>query len=134
MNRKSAAWKKYDRDLFIYNCVEAGRAAEKSGDIGAAVKCFEKAAANGSIYAIGELGRIFDFVVKPPRNDRAVYWYRAGVRRGYSSCAWDLAMHYSSLGNKRWYLHWLRVADRMGEPDAPEELSNGKWWRKHNSK
>ena len=132
MTKKSPAWRKYERDLVIYNHVETGVSAEKHGEISDAIAAFEKAAIMGSIYARNRLGTIFSDVIKPHQPSRAVYWYKAGVRLGDCSSAWDLAMHYSGLGNKRWYRHWLTVAKRMGEIDAAEELKTGKWWRKHN--
>lgn len=132
MNRRSPAWRKYDRDVITFNHIEDGILAEKNGDITSAIDAFEKAAIRGSIYACAKLGNIFDDVIKPAQHKSAVHWYKAGVRLGDSACAWDLAMHYSGLGNKRWYLHWLQVAQKMGETDAPEELLNRKWWIKHN--
>jgi len=29
-------------------------------------------------------------------------------------------------------VRWLRVAERMGEPGASEELEKEEWWKKHN--
>jgi hypothetical protein len=29
---------------------------------------------------------------------------------------------YRNLGKRRWQIHWLRVAARLGEPDAPVAL------------
>jgi TPR repeat protein len=116
----------------IYRHEQAAVAAENEGNISLAIAEFERAAIGGSTYARGKLGTIFDEVVDPPQHDKAVYWYKAGVRLGDSSCAWDLAMHYSLLGKKRWYLHWLRVAESMGEPGGSEEILTERWWKKHN--
>jgi hypothetical protein len=132
MNKYPLAQKRYEKDLQIYNLVQAGIAAEGRGDFNVAIQSYEQAAKIGSDYAIGRLGHILDNVVTPPEHGRAVYWYKLGVRRGDSSFAWDLAMHYSSLGLWRWYRHWLHVAQRMGEDDASKELQNKYWWNKHN--
>ena len=132
MTKKTSEWRKYERDLVSYNYVQAGMYAEENGNIPEAIRYFEKAAAKGSDYAWSKLGTIFDLVVNPPQHDKAVRWYKFGVRRGDSSSAWDLAMHYSALGKNRWYRHWLRVAERMGEPGASEELEKEEWWKKHN--
>jgi TPR repeat protein len=134
MDKRSSAWKKYEQDLTTHLHIEAGLAAEGKGDINLAIQEFEKAAIRKSIYARGKLGTIFDDVATPPQPKRAIYWYKAGVRLGDSSCAWDLAMHYSNLRKKRWYRYWLNVAEQMGEIDATEELRSETWWNKHNPK
>ena len=108
-------------------------ALEEAGEIDEAILRFKVAAKLGSNKARSKLGTIFDDVLQPPRPERAVYWYKQGVRGGHSACAWNLAMHYAGLGRKRGYLHWLRKARSMGDADADTELLTRKWWKRRNS-
>jgi TPR repeat protein len=107
--------------------------AEEAGNLEVAIRLFKRASRLGSNDARSKLGTIYDDVVKRPNPDRAVYWYRRGVKGGESSCAWNLAMHYAGLGRRRGYLHWLRVATAMGDPDAATELASNHWWKKRNT-
>ena len=118
----------------IYESLIKGFDFEESGEIEKSIEAFTIAAKLGSIDALSKLGTIMDDVLKPPQPKQAVYWYKRAVRAGSSSCAWNLAMHYNGLGDRRWYLYWLRVAARMREADAIEELKTGKWWSKRNAR
>ncbi|GJL90434.1 hypothetical protein [Hyphococcus sp.] len=104
--------------------------AEEDGQLEEAICLLKKAARLGSNAARSKLGTTYDDVVTPSQPDRAVYWYKQGVKNGYSDCAWNLAMHYAGLGRRRGYLYWLRIANEMGDEDAPEELRTGEWWSK----
>ena len=63
-----------------------------------------------------------DDQIKPARSKEAVYWYKRAIRLGNYLGARNLAVHYKNLGQKRWQSHWLTVAARMGDPEAPKEL------------
>jgi TPR repeat protein len=130
MTDNSKAWAKYRKDLIIYNYEKHAFEAEEKGDINLAIDNFEKAARMGSTLAQSNLATILDDVLDPPRPLEAIYWYKRAVRAGDSSCAWNLAMHYKEKLSRRWYLHWIRVADKMGHPRARKELETGKWWNK----
>ncbi|MGE0233002.1 MAG: tetratricopeptide repeat protein [Flavobacteriaceae bacterium] len=95
---------------------------EDEGKISEAVEKYETAARMGNVEAMSNLGNLLDDEVDPPRPKEAVYWYKRAIRKGYSTAAWNMAMHYRNLGQRRWYIHWLYVAARMGNDDAPEEL------------
>jgi hypothetical protein len=106
---------------------------EEAGDIGAAISAFQEAASFGSTDAYSKLGTIFDDVLQPSQPLKAAEWYRRGVGAGDSSCAWNLAMHYCGLGDRKHYDEWLRIALKMGDPDAEAELLDERWWRKRNA-
>ncbi len=76
----------------------------------------------GDTTAQSNLATLLDDKIKPPRSKEAVYWYKRAVKGGDCIGAWNLAMHYRNLGKRRWQLHWLHVAARMGEPDAAKEV------------
>jgi TPR repeat protein len=113
------------RDLLAY-----ASWAEEKGDIELAIYYLKKAVRSGSNDARSMLGAIYDDVLKPPKPDRAAYWYKQALRNGDTDCAWNLAMHFAGLGKKRGYSHWLRVANELGDEDAPEEIQTGEWWSK----
>lgn len=106
---------------------------EEAGDIEAAISAFQDAATLGYTDAFSKLGTIFDDVLQPPQRLKAVEWYRRGVDAGDSGCAWNLAMHYCGLGDRKQYEEWLRTAVRMGDPDAEAELLDESWWQKRNA-
>ena len=105
---------------------------QEVGDIDGAILGYKAAADLGATDAMSRLGTIYDDIKLPSEPKPAIYWYKRGVKAGDSDCAWNLAMHYAGRGNKRWYLHWLRVADRMGNPNAKSELRESEWWTKRN--
>lgn len=105
---------------------------ESNGDIASSINLFKRASRMGSNDARSKLGTIYDDVIRNPNRRQAIYWYRKGVEGGDSGCAWNLAMHYACLGRKRGYLHWLRVAEAMGDQDAASEIHSNKWWKKQN--
>lgn len=108
--------------------------AEEAGQLEEAICLLKKAARLGSNAARSKLGTTYDDVIKPAKPERAVYWYKQGVKNGYSDCAWNLAMHYAGLGKKRGYLYWLRIANEMGDEDAAEEIQTREWWLKRTKK
>jgi len=119
------------RDRRTYTLIRAFE-LEEAGDIEGAIANFKEASRQGSVDARSKLGTIYDDVIKPPRPEEAVRWYRKGASAGDAGCAWNLAMHYAGIGNVRWYKYWLHKAKELGDPDAREELNTGKWWKKRN--
>ena len=61
------------------------------------------------------LGTLLDEQQRP---QEAVHWYKRSVAAGNAASAWNLAMHYIPLVNKRWYQHWMKRAAAMGNEDA----------------
>jgi TPR repeat protein len=100
------------------------RASEKedAGDIRGAIRLYRKLATAGEVIAQSNLANLLDDKIKPGKPEEAIYWYKRAVRGGYYPAAWNLAMHYRNLGKLRWQMHWLRIAAKMGEPDAPKEI------------
>jgi TPR repeat protein len=95
--------------------------AEK-GQIALAIRTYKKAAEMGDEIAMSNLGNLLDDKIRPSKPKEAVYWYKRAVRRGHWVAAWNLAVHYKNLGKRRWQVHWLRVAQRLGDPEARVEL------------
>lgn len=118
----------------IYQVLRDAFEAEESGDLATAIQLFKRAARCGSNDARSKLGTIYSNVLTPPELSKAVYWYKSAVKNGDASCAWNLAMHYSKIGRRKGYLYWLKIADEMGDFDAPAELADNAWWNKLNSK
>ena len=101
--------------------IKAYDLAEK-GQIALAVKTYRRAARMGFEPAMNNLGNLLDDTVRPSKPMEAVYWYKRAVRRGSCGGAYNLAVHYKSLGQRRWQTHWLKVAAKLGDPDAKAEL------------
>ncbi len=118
------------REDLIYDSLVKGFEHEKAGELEDAITTFTIAARLGSADARSMLGTIFDDRITPSQPKLAVYWYKKGVEVGNESCAWNLAMHYKGLKQKRWYLYWLNVAKAMGHPNADHELDTNEWWMK----
>jgi len=95
---------------------------EEAGRIHEAIRVYTAAARLGDEIAQNNLATLLDDRAIPRRPAEAVYWYKRAVRAGSAEAAWNLAMHYRNLGKRRWQIHWLRVAARLGEPDAPVAL------------
>lgn len=107
---------------------------QEKGDLIGAISAYKIAAKYGATDAMSRLGTIFDDVMNGEHASKAVFWYKKGVQNGDASCAWNLSMHYAGLGRRRGYLHWLRVATKMGDPNAKLEQSDQKWWKKRTAK
>ncbi len=118
------------REDAIYESLVRGFELEKISDWDGAVAAFTIAAKLGSTDAKSMLGTIFDDRIVPARPREAVYWYKKGVEAGDENCAWNLAMHYKGLKQKRWYAYWLNVAKTMGYPEATHEIVTNNWWVK----
>jgi TPR repeat protein len=98
--------------------------AEERGDLRTAVRLFKRSSAMGCLPAMARLGTLYDDILKPPRRDLALYWYKRGVRRGDYVAAQNLAMHYKARGQTRWYIYWLTRAAEMGDEDSRAELGS----------
>jgi hypothetical protein len=73
----------------------------------------------GDRVAAAVVGNCYDFgwgVAKNPRE--ALRWYRRAVRRGATTCAWNVALVYRDLGNSRMYRRWQRRAAEIGTTGA----------------
>ncbi len=99
-------------------------ALEDKGRITSAIKLYRQAAHLGDAIAQSNLGNLLDDKIRPGRPSDAVYWYKRSVRLGHPTAAYNLAIHYRNLGKHRWHLHWLQVAERLGDPDAGAEIKD----------
>jgi TPR repeat protein len=117
-----------------YEMMDDALKAEKSGDVSTATRLYKRVVRSISNIARSTLGTIYSNEMNPPEVSKAIYWYKSGVKNGHAWCAWNLAMQYAKMGRKRGYLHWLAVAEEMGDEDAPVELADNFWWNKNNSK
>ena len=99
-----------------------GSALEEKGDFRGAVRAYRKAASDGDTASQSNLGNLLDDKIKPARPTEAVYWYKRAARHGNWAAASNLAIHYRNLGQSRWELHWLKVAAKLGDSDAPKQI------------
>jgi len=99
-----------------------GSDLEDSGDVRGAIRAYRKAANDGDLPSQLNLGNLLDDKIKPARRKEAVYWYKRAIRKGYWPAASSLAIHYRNLGQSRWQLHWLKVAKKFGDTDAPRDI------------
>ena len=103
--------------------LERGCDFDEQGKFSLAFKHFSKAAVLGNIEAQVNLGNLYDDgkgCKKDP--ELAVYWYKRAIKRGSPAGAYNLAVHYRTLGNIRWAKYWFKRADLMGDEDAKSEL------------
>lgn len=117
-----------------YQMMQDAVKAEYSGDVSTASRLYKRVVRSISNVARAELGAIYSDDMKPPEISKAIYWYKSAVKNGDAECAWNLAMQYAKMGRRRGYLHWLAIAEEMGDEDAPVELADNFWWNKNNSK
>ena len=103
--------------IFVDAC-----AHEDAGRILPAIRLYRQAAKLGDVGAQSNLGNLLDDKVKPARRAEAAYWYKRAIRAGSATAAYNLAIHYRNLGKRRWHLHWLKAAQRLGDPDVGPEL------------
>jgi len=101
-------------------CEASGK--EDAGDIRGAMRLYRILAKAGDAIAQSNLANLLDDKVRPAKPREAVYWYKRAVRNGNYFAALNLAMHYRNIGKSRWQIHWLRVAAKMGAPDARREI------------
>jgi Flp pilus assembly protein TadD len=99
---------------------ERGDRAWDRGHLGEAERLFKSAAAMGNVDSMNSLATLIDDL---GRSVEARIWYKRAVVKGHAMAAWNLAMHYVPLGQKRWYRHWLLKAAAMGDEDAAIEAA-----------
>ena len=97
---------------------EDGYALHEQGDLIGAIAALEFASIRDHALAQLMLGNILDDEICPPDPVRAVFWYTKAVANGEGAAAWNLAMHYRSSGNGDAYRQWIKVAAKMGHPEA----------------
>lgn len=108
-------------------------AAEEAGRFIEAEALYTVAAELGYDLAMNSLAVLLEDILQPPRAAEAVYWLKRAVDAGSDMAAWNLAMRQRFAGRRRWYIHWLKVAQRMGHEEATEALAvattrDDIWW------
>jgi TPR repeat protein len=116
------------------NLCGLGDQLQEAGDHQAANYLFALCIRARHAEACLSLARYFDDLSVPRDKPRAVKLLKQASKWGHPSGAWNLAMEHRLRGRRRWYLHWLGVAARLGEEDAITALAqlgaNGEaWWR-----
>jgi TPR repeat protein len=105
-----------------YALLHKANQLEEVGKLAPAVILLRRLAELGNIHAQVNLANLLDDKTTPRRPKEAVYWYKRAVRRGHWAAASSLATHYRNLGKPRWQLHWLKVAAKLGDSEAPKEI------------
>ncbi len=87
----------------------------------------------GYTLAMNSLAILIEDVMSPPRPLEAEYWLKRAVGAGDDAAAWNLAMRHRMGNRRRWYIHWLKIAEQMGHEEASEvlPLATGRddiWW------
>ena len=108
-------------------------AAEEEGRLLEAEALYTVAAELGYHLAMNSLAVLLEDVIHPPRAAEAVYWLRRAVDAGSDMAAWNLAMRQRLAGRRRWYIHWLTIAEQMGHEEATQALAvattrDDIWW------
>ena len=124
-----------ESDIQIEACklwAEANEAEER-GRLVEAEALYTVAAELGYDLAMNSLAVLLEDVIQPPRAAEAVYWLKRAVDAGSDMAAWNLAMRQRQAGRRRWYIHWLTIADRMGCEEAGQALAvattrDDIWW------
>jgi TPR repeat protein len=83
-----------------------------------AIGYFKAAAEMGDVAAQCNLGVVLETEIKPSRVKEALYWYRRSARSGSAVGAANLAWYYRDVGKPRSQLHWLGVAEKLGDKKA----------------
>ena len=91
------------------------------GQLREAERLFRRAAAMGHLPSMNSLATLLDDDLRRPQE--AIFWYKRAVLAGHDIAAWNLAMHYVPLGQKRWYRYWMKRAAAMGNEDAAVEAA-----------
>jgi TPR repeat protein len=99
---------------------ERGDRAWDRGHLGEAERLFKLASAMNHVDSMNSLATLLDALGRP---QEAIFWYKRAVTAGNAMAAWNLAMHYVPLGQRRWYRHWLNKAASMGDEDAVVEAA-----------
>lgn len=96
---------------------------EANGDKQGALEKLRGAAALNAPYAVSALAYEYYNNYKG-LTKQALSLYRRAVKLGDPMSAINIARHYESVCNSRWYIFWLNKASRMGFEEADEELRN----------
>lgn len=122
-------------DLQIETCKlwAEGDACLKAGLLLKAEALFRVAAELGYPLAMNSLAVLIEDDIQPSPPAEAVYWLKRAAAAGSEMAAWNLAMRHRLAGARRWYIHWLRVAERLGETEATRALAvattrDDVWW------
>ncbi|MDP1629998.1 MAG: hypothetical protein Q8L66_01090 [Caulobacter sp.] len=122
-------------DLQIQACqlFDEALKAEDQGELVEAEALYRVAAELGYDLAMNSLAVLIEDRMTPPRPAEAVYWLKRAVAAGSSNAAWNLAMRHRLEGRRRWYVHWLRIAETLGDTEAAEILAvattrDDSWW------
>jgi TPR repeat protein len=99
-----------------------GATLEESGDFRKAIQAYKKAAKDGDPHSQLNMANLLDDKIKPRRPLEAVYWYKRAIKQNYWPAASSLAIHYRNIGKHRWQMHWLKVAERLGDTDASKDI------------
>lgn len=84
---------------------------------------YSKSEKLGNSEAANNLGNLFaDGVGCKKDVNKSIHLYKRAVKLGSSAGAYNLGVHYMNAGQKRWSLHWFRVALAMGDEDAEEMI------------
>ncbi len=107
--------------------------AQEDGHLLAAEALYRVAAELGYPLAMNNLAVLLEDDIQPPRPAEAVYWLKRAVDGGYDGAAWNLAMRQRRAGRRRWYIHWLEIAQTLGCEDAGPALATATtrpdiWW------
>jgi len=105
----------YDQALKLFT---AASDAEDAGDVGSAIKLYKLSAKLGFSPALINLGNWYDDHSNPREPRKAIALYKRAVALGDEAAAYCLAIHYRNLGQKRWYMYWLKRSAKMGYEDA----------------
>ena len=122
-------------DLQIQACKLWAEAheAEAAGRLLQAEALYTVSAQLGYCLAMNSLAILIEDVMTPPRPKEAVYWLRRAAAAGDDTAAWNLAMRHRQANRRRWYVHWLKIAEQMGHEEATPVLAvattrDDIWW------
>ena len=87
---------------------------EGRGEVDRAVSAFRLAARHGNVDAMINLANLYDLKFDPPRSTLAEKLYQEAIVRGSGLAAYNLAQHYSDLGDQKNYKKYAGIARRMG--------------------
>jgi TPR repeat protein len=121
-------------DIQIEACRLFAEAMDRQdeGRLAEAEALYTVAAELGYPLAMNNLAILLEDVIATPRPAEAAYWLKRAVACGYNEAAWNLAMRQRQAGNRRWYIHWLRIAAEMDHEEAadilPVATTSSQWW------
>lgn len=84
------------------------------GRVQDAIRAFKMAARHGSIDARVNLANIYDLKCDPPRRALARKLYKSAVASGSGLAAYNLANHYSDIGDDRRHKEYMAIARKIG--------------------